>query len=251
MMQDVLDLKTLIFLCLAVFVIWKLRSVLGQKTGSEQPPVDLNASKDMQSGSARDSWQNQSRDRQMGDSDTVIALPPRQQAAQQKPVELSKDRWKGIAEAGTPLADTLDRMVALEPSFDARTFLEGAKVAYEMIVTAFAKGERQELRDLLTREVFSGFEQAIAEREKRGEKVETTFVAIDRSELQSAELVGSNGQLTVRFASKLITATRDAEGRIIDGSAEAVIDVVDVWTFARKLGANDPNWLLAATESGQ
>lgn len=249
-MQDIFDLKTLIFLCLAVFVIWKLRSVLGQKTGSEQPPADLNANKDMQPDSAGDSWQNQSRDRQMGDSDTVIALPPRQ-AAQQKPVELSKDRWKCITEAGTPLADTLDRMAALEPSFDARTFLEGAKVAYEMIVTAFARGERQELKDLLTRDVFSGFEQAIADRERRGEKVETTFVAIDKSELQSAELVGRDAQLTVRFASKLITATRDAAGKIIDGSAETVIDVVDIWTFARKLGTNDPTWLLAATESGQ
>jgi len=249
MMQDVFDLKTLIFLCLAVFVIWKLRSVLGQKTGSEQPPADF-ANKDVQPGSPRDSWQNQSRDRQAGDSDTVIALPPRQ-AAQQKPVELSRDRWKGIAEIGTPLADTLDRMVALEPIFDPRTFLEGAKVAYEMVVTAFARGERQELKDLLTKDVYAGFEQAISDREKRGEKVETTFVSIDKSELQSAELVGSDGQLTVRFASKLITATRNAQGQIIDGSAETVIDVVDIWTFARKLGTNDPNWLLAATESGQ
>ena len=89
------------------------------------------------------------------------------------------------------------------------------------------------------------------EREQRGETVETTFVSIDKAEMAGAELQGKNAQIVVRFLSKLITATRDASGTVVDGSPEAVADVTDVWTFARNLGSRDPNWQLVATEAGQ
>jgi Uncharacterized protein conserved in bacteria len=244
-MQDTFDFSTIIFLCLAVFVIWKLRSVLGQKTGNEQPPEKLTRDNSGQE-SQRDSWQNQSNNsRPQADNDQVITLPPRQ------PQEPLKNRWKGIAEDGTPLADTLNRIAALDPSFDAAKFLEGSKMAYEMVVTDFARGDRQQLKELLTAEVYSGFNQAISERETRGEKVETTFVSIDKAELKEAELQSRDARLTVQFLSKLITLTRDKQGNIVDGSAENVTDVIDVWTFARTLGTDDPNWLLAATEGGQ
>lgn len=243
-MQDAFDFSTIIFVCLAVFVIWKLRSVLGQKTGSEQPPQELTRN-DQSQETRRDSWQNQS-DTPRADNDQIITLPPRQTLN-----EMNKDRWKGIAEPGTPLADTLDRMAALEPSLDVKGFLEGAKIAYEMVVTAFASGDRNQLKNLLTKEVYDGFDHALKEREDRGEKVETTFVSIDKNELVEAELTGREARLTVKFLSKLISVTRDGEGKVIDGSADSVTDIADIWTFSRELGSSDPTWLLAATESGQ
>jgi predicted lipid-binding transport protein (Tim44 family) len=120
-----------------------------------------------------------------------------------------------------------------------------------MIVTAFAQGDRKTLKNLLSKDVYEGFEKAIAEREKRGEQVETTFVSIDKAEIGGVDVRNRVAQVTVRFLSKLITATRNAEGAVIDGSAEAVVDVTDVWTFARTLGTRDPNWQLVATEAGQ
>jgi predicted lipid-binding transport protein (Tim44 family) len=107
------------------------------------------------------------------------------------------------------------------------------------------------LRDLLSRDVFEGFAAAIADREKRGETVDTTFVSIDKATIEEAELRGKSAQITVRFQSKLISATRDREGIIIDGAADKVVDVTDIWTFARDTSQRDPNWKLIATESGQ
>jgi len=240
-MQDSFDITTLIFIVLAIFVIWRLRSVLGQKTGSEQPPFDPLSRRDapLRPGNAP------------SESDhNVVRLPGAngtRPAAEVQPAE----RWKGIAEPGTPMAAALDSIVRAEPGFDAAQFLEGAKAAYEMIVTAFASGDRKTLKDLLSREVYDGFERAISEREQRGERVETTFVSIDKAEMAGAEVIGKTGQIVVRFVSQLITVTRDASGRVVDGSLDQVAEVTDVWTFARQLGSRDPNWLLVATEAGQ
>lgn len=238
-MQDAFDVTTLIFLALAVFVIWRLRSVLGTKTGHEQPPEVVR--RDPSQGprpSARD-------------GDNIVRLPGSPPARDGAAVELAPDRWKGLAEAGSATASGLDEIVRAEPSFDGRGFVEGAKMAYEMIVTTFAAGDKKALKGLLSREVFEGFEQAITDRESRGEKAETTFVSIDRAEIQSVEVKNRVAQVTIRFVSKLITATRDTSGAVVDGDPESVVDVTDVWTFARTLGSRDPNWLLVATEAGQ
>jgi predicted lipid-binding transport protein (Tim44 family) len=239
-MQESFDITTLIFIVLAVFVIWRLRSVLGQKTGNEQPPFDPL--------SRRDSGVRPGNP--PSEQDNVVRLPGAngsRPAAEVPPA----DRWKGIAEPGTPTAQALTEIARIESSFDAPAFLEGAKAAYEMIVTAFAQGDRKTLKDLLSREVYEGFERAISDRERRGDKVETTFVSIDKAEMVGAEVHGKTAQIAVRFLSKLITATRDAGGVVVDGSPDAVVDVTDVWTFSRNLGSRDPNWQLVATEAGQ
>ena len=132
-----------------------------------------------------------------------------------------------------------------------RASSKARKAAYEMIVSAFAQGDRKTLKDLLSKEVYEGFERAITEREQRGEKVETTFVSVDKAEITGAEVQGKTAQLSLRFLSKLITVTRDAADNVVDGSPDAVVDVTDVWTFERALGSRDPNWKLVATEAGQ
>ena len=120
-----------------------------------------------------------------------------------------------------------------------------------MIVTTFAEGDRRQLRSLLSREVYDGFETAIKDRESRGETVETRFVSIDRADITAAEMRGRTEQVTVRFHSQLVSVTRAKDGAVIDGNPEKVTDVTDVWTFARDVTSRDPNWKVIATEAGQ
>jgi predicted lipid-binding transport protein (Tim44 family) len=235
-MRHVFDIYTIIFLALAVFIFLRLRSVLGQRTGRERPPYDPY--------SARDPIRT---------NDKVVALPGRAPPdTAQKSAEPAEpgERWKGIAEPGSALASGLDA-IAREESFDAKHFLTGGRAAYEMIVTAYAAGDRRQLKNLLGREVYDGFESAIKEREQRGETVETRFVSIDAADIIAAELRGKTAQVTVRFVSQLVSVTRDRSGAVIDGNPDKVTEVTDVWTFARDISARDPNWKLVATEAGQ
>ena len=236
-MLDVFDIYTIIFLALAVFIFLRLRSVLGQRTGRERPPYPT------QDGPRRP-------------IDTVVPMPQRSaETAAARPVEATPaapaDRWKDLVEAGSPAIAGLDAIAAADPNFDDKHFMAGARAAYEMIVTAFANGDRRQLRSLLSREVFDGFDAAITERERRGETAESRFVSIDSSSVTAAELRNRAAQVTVRFISKLISATRDRAGTVIDGNAEKVTDVTDVWTFARDISSRDPNWKVIATEAGQ
>jgi predicted lipid-binding transport protein (Tim44 family) len=236
-MQDVFDIYTIIFLALAVFIFLRLRSVLGQRTGRERPPYDPYSAPDAVRSPA---------------NDKVVTLPTRN-ADVSKAAEIAQpnERWKGIAETGSPVAAGLDAIVAADHSFDPADFLTGARAAYEMIVTAFAEGDRRSLRNLLSRDVYDGFETAIIEREKRNETTETRFVSIDKAEIVGAEMRGRNAQVTVRFVSKLVSVTRDKSGAVIEGNPDGVTDVTDVWTFARDASSRDPNWKLVATEAGQ
>jgi len=235
-MRDVFDIYTIIFLALAVFIFLRLRNVLGQRTGRERPPYDPYAAREPARPAA----------------EKVVALPNRTpDAAVPTPAAPAEapERWKGVAEAGSAIASGLDAIAAAAPDFDARHFLTGARAAYEMIVNAYAEGDRRTLKNLLSREVYDGFEAAITEREKRGESVESRFVSIDNAEITAAELRGRSAQVTVRFQSKLVSVTRDKNGNVIDGNAEKVTDVTDVWTFARDVSSRDPNWKLVATEA--
>jgi predicted lipid-binding transport protein (Tim44 family) len=234
----VFDIYTIIFLALAVFIFLRLRSVLGQRTGRERPPYDPY--------SARDA-------RPQG-TDKVVALPNRKPEAATRPSEPpveSAERWKGVAEKGSATATGLDAIVAADKTFDANHFIAGGRAAYEMIVGAFAAGDRRALKNLLAREVYDGFDAAIRERESKGETVESRFVALETAEIIGAEMRGSTAQVTVRFVSQLITATRDKSGNVVEGNPDKVTDVTDVWTFARDMTSRDPNWKLVATETGQ
>jgi len=237
---DVFDIYTIIFLALAVFIFIRLRSVLGQRTGRERPPIDPYAPRPP-------------REAARPPADNVVTLPGNGQRTEApRPAEpVASDRWKGIAEPGTPLAAGLDSIRRGDPAFDPAHFLAGAKAAYEMIVTAYAEGDRATLRNLLSKDVYDGFDAAIREREARGEEVETRFVGIEKADLVGAEVRGGAAHVTVRFVSQLVSVTRSRDGTVVDGSPDAVTDVTDVWTFSRDLSSRDPNWKLVATEAGQ
>jgi predicted lipid-binding transport protein (Tim44 family) len=230
------DIYTIIFLALAVFIFLRLRNVLGQRTGNERPPFDR---------TARNVVHGAQDNNVVPMPGAVIDQAPLAPTADVPPL----DRWKGLAEPGTPLAQGLDAIAAQDPSFDPRHFLSGARSAYEMIVLAFANGDRRALKDLLSSEVYESFETVIKDREKHEQKTETRFVSIDKAELVGAEARDRAAQLTVRFVSQMITVTRDKAGTIVDGSADTVADITDVWTFARDITSRDPNWKLVGTGS--
>jgi predicted lipid-binding transport protein (Tim44 family) len=236
-LRDVFDIYTIIFLALAVFIFLRLRSVLGQRTGRERPPYDPY--------SARDAVRPST-------NDNVVALPGRGADVTPKPAEpAAEPAWKDVAEEGSSIAAGLDAIAREDKSFDAKRFVSGARTAYEMIVTAYAEGDRRTLKNLLSRDVYEGFEAAIRERENKGETAETRFVSIDKADVTAAEMRAHTAQLTLRFVSQLVSVTRDREGAVVEGSPEKVTDVTDVWTFARDVASRDPNWKLVATEAGQ
>jgi predicted lipid-binding transport protein (Tim44 family) len=232
------DIYTIIFLALAVFIFLRLRNVLGQRTGSERPPFDRTARNAVQGAP---------------DSNNVITVPGKLidpgAPASVADAAPAGDRWKGLAEPGSALARGLDAIVAQDSSFDPRHFISGARSAYEMIVLAFANGDRRSLRELLSSEVYESFDSVIKDREKHEQKTETRFVSIDKAELVGAELRDRTAQLTVRFVSQMISVTRDKMGTIVDGNSDKVADITDIWTFARDISSRDPNWKLVGTGS--
>jgi predicted lipid-binding transport protein (Tim44 family) len=235
----VFDIYTIIFLALAVFIFLRLRSVLGQRTGRERPPFNPYAARETQPTPA---------------TEKIVALPPRAaESAAQKPVEAKpvEERWKGVAQPNSTVATGLDAIVAADKHFDVEHFIAGARSAYEMIVSAYAQGDRRTLKNLLSREVYEGFDSVIHAREQRGETAETRFVAINAADIIAAEQRGPTAQITVKFVSQIVSTTRDKAGAVVDGSADTVTDVTDLWTFARDVTLRDPNWKLVATETGQ
>jgi predicted lipid-binding transport protein (Tim44 family) len=158
--------------------------------------------------------------------------------------------WTGYAEPGSELAASLEQIAEADPSFAPRSFVEGAKMAYEMIIDGFAKGDKAALKNLLSKEVFDGFARAIDERQAEGHRVESRFVGIDKATIRSASLLGGKrAAITMAFVSELITATYDKADEVIDGDPKEIREVTDVWTFERDVTSRNPNWKLAATEA--
>jgi predicted lipid-binding transport protein (Tim44 family) len=241
-MNGFVDIYSIVFLVIAVIVFLRLRSVLGRRTGNERPPFDPYSRREtMPQGADKP-------------GDKVISLPRRTAPAEAAAAATgfapgAEERITKIAPEGSPLNEGLKAIAAQDRTFDPAEFLTGAKGAYEMIVTAFAEGDRKTLKQLLSREVFDGFVAAIGERETRGETIEFKFVGIDKAEITAASTKGATAQITVRFLSKLVSATHDKSGAVVDGDPIHVGDVTDIWTFARETTSRDPNWKLVATES--
>ena len=231
--MEFLDLGTIIFMVAAVVIFLQLRNVLGRRTGNERPPFDPYTA-------------GRKRPAESNASDNVVSLPKRKGAQE------AVDQYVEIDQAAAPGSELNKGMRAIrdaDAGFQPKTFVDGAKMAYEMIVMAYADGDRKTLKNLLSREVYDGFVQAISEREQRGEKIQSSFVGIDKADIVGAEMKGSEAHVTMRIVSELISATRDGAGEVIDGDPETVAEVKDVWTFSRDTRSRDPNWKLVATEA--
>jgi predicted lipid-binding transport protein (Tim44 family) len=226
---DLFDPSLIVFAALAVFVIWKLRSVLGMRVDRDAPPQTRFAPRPPAPAA-------------------VSPAPGAAPVAEAQARPSGAERWEGVAEKGVASAwSGLDAVADSDPGFDGKTFLSGARRAYEMIVTAFAKGERETLKPLLSQDVFDGFATEIARREQQGETMETAVVAIDSATVDAARAIAGRNEVTVRFVARLMSLRRNRDGETIDGGQSR--KVIERWTFARDPKANDPNWKLVATQA--
>lgn len=221
------DLVILVVLAAAAgFLLLKLRNVLGERTGFEKP--DQPTPPDNGAGAAQDQ--------------VVTPFPNRDRARDDSDIF-------AYAEPDTPLGEGLKKIKAHEPSFNTHEFMDGAKSAYEMLLTAFEAGDKASLRPYLSAEVFTAFSDAIDDRSSRGLSVDMRFVGFRSAEPVEAivDEKTQEAEVSVRFVAEIVTATRNAQGEIVEGDPAAVRKITDVWTFSRTLGRSDPNWILAAT----
>ncbi|MEQ1577785.1 MAG: Tim44/TimA family putative adaptor protein [Hyphomicrobium sp.] len=244
-MDGQIDVFTLLTLVVAIVAIFKLRSVLGRRTGDEESRIEQRARET-----------SAARAEQASGQDKVVTLRrDRDRPVPQtnlEPVENeAQERIKALG-GDTALSQGLLNILKADPDFHPDQFINGAKQAYELIVTAFADGNRRALKDLLGPNVIDEFTNAIAEREKRGEKLQQTFVGLNRADILDAETVKGTAQITMRFVSELISATRDRAGAVIEGDPGQVKTVTDIWTFSRDVSTasarRNLNWKLIATE---
>jgi len=212
-------LQLLVLAGIAVFLILKLRSVLGTRDGFEKPPVPL----------------EEARPRGKRDFEVIDGGPDR-------------DITDHVPE-GTPAAKALAAMKTAEPSFVVGEFLNGARGAYEMILMAYERGQIDAIRPFLSDEVEASFASAIAAREGEGLTVEANFAGLRELVLSDASFNRDtrHAEIAVRFTAELTSVVRDKSGTVVEGSPTSVKRQRDTWTFARQLGAADPNWQLVAT----
>jgi predicted lipid-binding transport protein (Tim44 family) len=230
-MHDGFDPTTIIFAVLAIFVVWKLKSVLGTRVDIEKRPPSGPAPSPIDASDGK-----------------VVRLPGAAGQPMAGRPNASSPGLDKFAKSDRGRAG-LKALIAADPSFDPARFLAGAKAAYEMIIGAFASGDRKTLGDLLSPEVLASFAAVIDQRESAGELASTKLVSIDSLEVVDALVKDSLAQVSLRISAKMINTVRDSSGVVVSGDAETVVSTDDLWTFARPIGSRDPTWRLIATES--
>jgi predicted lipid-binding transport protein (Tim44 family) len=222
----------LFFAMVAAFIALRLRSVLGRRTGHERRRT---------SGFPGASNANGAADRKNA-SDNVVSLPDRSGAASEADAAIA-DLAEGKVKTG------LTQIRLADPSFQLDPFLAGARAAFEMIVQAYAAGDKETLRPLLADDVFAGFAGAIDQRRADGQTLDTQLIEIQKAEVVDAGMQDSLARVSVRFTSEQINVVRDADGKEIEGDSSTAEEVVDIWTFERDTQSTDPNWTLVETRT--
>ena len=218
------------FALVAAFIILRLRSVLGRRTGNER---------------RHDPFAKP----QPGPKVPGPADAPAEVTQRGEVVQLPRRVGSDAAPAGSPLAAALTQIKVADPAFDELTFEKGARAAFEYIVTAFAAGDRDKLRPLLNDEVYANFEAAIVARDAVGHKRETTLVRIKSADIAEARMENPTALVTVKYVSEQINVTRNGAGDVVEGNPDRITEVTDIWTFARNTRSDDPNWMLVATDA--
>ena len=222
----------ILFVMIAVFLILRLRGVLGRRDGHQGDFSDI-----FKQASRREKHED---DKENND-ENVIALENETATANEQPeVDLASQ---------TPLQTQLNSIVSADKDFDAEEFISGARIAFEYILGAYAGGDSKALKPLLSIDVFDNFNLSIREREEAGQIMEETLIGISKAELVEAEMEGTVALITVKFVSDQVHALSDRDGIVVDGDPDKIVSVTDFWPFSRDTRSDDPNWLLAATRS--
>jgi predicted lipid-binding transport protein (Tim44 family) len=225
--MDSIPVDIILFALLAGFLVLRLRSTLGKRTGHEGEP---------NTGFGRE--QNDSG----RDNDNVISLPDRN-AAEASPA----DRLPEGMDDSSPVGAGLTQIAIADSNFTIDSFIDGARGAFEMIVDAFAKADTRTLKQLLSPALFESFNAAIEDRRAAGERVEEQVVGIDKVDVTEAQLDGSVARITVRIESEQVNVTYDNAGEVVEGDPNKVVKLTDIWTFERDVRSSDPSWQLVDT----
>ncbi|MCZ4281197.1 Tim44/TimA family putative adaptor protein [Kiloniella laminariae] len=241
-------LEIILLAAVAVFLALRLRSTLGKRTGFEKRPGQDSFVDDK---SSKDNVVNlPPRDRHQG-KDSPFADDSRAEPV--KEVHASSLHAGKMADdilpADSALAAGLSEIEKQDRDFDSKEFVQGAGIAFEMIVAAYASGDKNTLRDLLADEVYRDFQTAIDDREAANQTHETVLVGVSDVDIVDAEMRGRYAVVTVKFVSQQVNVTRDAEGQVVDGDSNHTAKVTDIWSFARDTRSKNPNWLLVETRS--
>ena len=218
-------LDIILFAMIAAFLVLRLRSVLGRRTGHQRPPSEAPPENGVKTKS----------------EENVVELSDQ--------TSNESDLHSEDADPSDPVAAGLAEISAAAPSFEPTTFVSGAVAAFEIVVQAFAEGDRDSLRGLLNNEVLDNFGLEIDKREKAGETLETTVIGIKKENIIEARVNGETAFITVEILSEQVNVVRDSDGQTIDGDENQITTVTDIWTFARNTRARDPNWRLVETRS--
>jgi predicted lipid-binding transport protein (Tim44 family) len=233
----------IIFLAMvAGFIFFRLRNVLGRRTGNERPPPDPRTQK-----RSEDQSDEQGAANQGADDDNVVALPDRSRSRAADTAEAKPEEEAALWADDSPIGAGLTKIKLADHRFEPGAFTDGARSAYEMIVDAFANGDRDALRPLLNDQVFDNFDGAMDDRESKGHTLETKIVAIKATEIIDAELKDKVAEVTVKFVSEMVSVTRDEAGELLPDQPGSTREVTDIWTFARDTRNRDPNWQLIET----
>ena len=233
--------EILLFAAIAVFIILRLRSVLGQRTGHQRPPA-----KSYLDRQARNREDNVVSLSEHGPEDEPAETPG---AAPETPKTAKSDETTAVPEPEDELASALEEIRASDPNFDPDGFLQGARTAYDMVLMSFAAADTDTLRALLDDDVYDDFQRAIRDRESRKETLETTVVAVKKADIVEAAGRGRLAEITVKFVSEIVNVTRAANNEVISGDPRSIQEITDFWTFVRDTQSNDPNWKLVATRT--
>jgi predicted lipid-binding transport protein (Tim44 family) len=223
------DPINIVLLIAVAFVFWRLKGALGERTGFEKPPVDL-------------AQYRREKAKKTEDSKVVEGEAIRMPADEDRP-----SVWSGYAKDDSDVALGILNIAERSPGFTAKTFVEGAKMAYEMVLNAFAKGDKAALKPLLSRDVYDGFAAAIDARVRAGQTRKMEFVGVKHVEVVAARLDGNRAEVTLRMIGEMVAATIDKQGETIEGNQNALREVHDTWTFERDVTSKNPNWLVVDT----
>ena len=220
----------ILFAMIAVFLILRLRGVLGRRDGHQGDFPDI----------FKQALKKEKQDDDE-ENDNVISLNP-------ETVD-TNDQLDVEPDPQTPLQMQLNTIASADRDFDPEEFISGARIAFEYILGAYAGGKAKALKPMLSADVFANFDVSIREREEAGQVMEETLIGISKAKLVDAEMEGTVAQITVKFVSDQVHALSDRDGNIVDGDPDKIVSVTDFWTFARDTRSRDPNWSLAATRS--
>lgn len=226
-----MTVEIVILAMIAAFLGLRLYSVLGRRAEHEEEPIPGRIDDKPRSGSAP-------------------SAAPRPAADRPQQAQNPAVRQREMPAVTASVERGLRAIVAADRQFDAHAFLEGARSAYRMILEAFWRGDKEELRQLCDRDVYESFAGAIDAREAAGESLDNRLIRIEETTITNASLDGRVARVTVRFRADIASVTRDADGHVVAGSLDDALEAIDIWSFSRDIGSADPDWLLDETDEG-